>query len=230
MTNIIEIKHRWTNGTLFSGEYASLRDAVIATVDAGANLADANLADANLAGAYLAGANLTGANLTGANLARANLAGANLADANLADANLAGANLAGANLTGANLTDANLTGANLAGANLAGAYLARANLAGANLAGAYLVGAKWRDDIILTRRPLQLYGLAYPVVILDQHMQIGCELHSLAEWAAFDNTRIARMDGKASRRFWDAHGSALLALATSDGRGVSETQATGEAA
>jgi hypothetical protein len=56
------------------------------------------------------------------------------------------------------------------------------------------------------------------VTILDQHMQIGCELHTLAEWKAFDNKAIAKMDGASARKFWDAHGAALLALAASDGR------------
>ena len=168
--SIIEIRHRHTSGVLFSGEYASLRDAVVAAVNAGANLADAdlagaNLADANLARAYLARANLTGANLTGASLARANLA-----------------------------------------------------------------GAKWLGGIILQRCPIQLIGLAYPVTILDQHMQIGCELHTLAEWEAFDDERIARMDGRTSRKFWDAHKSALLALAASDGRVAAEPVVAGATA
>ena len=140
-------------------------------------------------------------------------AGAYLADANLADANLADANLAGANLAGANLADANL-----AGANLAGAYLADANLAGANLAGANLADAKWRDGIVISKPPIQVFGLGYRVTILDAHMQIGCELHSLAEWEAFDNERIARMAGVAARRFWDAHKDGLLALARGAGR------------
>ena len=99
-------------------------------------------------------------------------------------------------------------GANLARANLAGAYLARANLAGAN----------WTNGAAITRAPLQLFGLDYPVTIVDAHMQIGCELHSLAEWEAFDDERISRMDGKRARRFWDAHRDTLLALARADGR------------
>jgi uncharacterized protein YjbI with pentapeptide repeats len=156
-------------------------------------------ASADLAGAYLAGAYLAGAYL-----ARAYLASADLADANLADADLAGANLAGANL---------------ADANLAGANLADANLAGANLA-----GAKWRDGIVIQRAPLQLYGLLWPVKILDAHMQIGCEFHSLADWAAFDDARIVQMDRQALR-FWRAHKTALLALAESDGRGVKAKEA-----
>ena len=168
--SIIEIRHRHTNDVLFSGEYASLRDAAVAAV-----------------------------------AARANLVGANLADANLAGANIAGADLAYANLAGA-------------------------NLAGADLAGADLAGAKWRDGIILQRRPVEISGLAYPVTILDQHMQIGCELHTLAEWEAFDDERIARMDGRTSRKFWDAHKSALLALAASDGRVAAEPVVAGAAA
>ena len=147
--------------------------------------------------------------------ARANLAGAYLADANLAGANLAGAYLAGAYLAGAYLAGANLAGANLAGANLADANLARA----------YLAGAKWRDGITLTRAPLQLSGLHYFVHILDAHMQIGCELHTLADWAAFDDARIVQMDGKTALKFWRAHKDALLALAESDGRGVEVAQA-----
>ena len=143
--------------------------------------------------AVRAGANLTGANLTGAYLTRANLTGANLA---------------GADLAGADLTRANLTGADLAGANLAGAILTGADLA----------GAKWRDDITIQKAPLQVWGLTYPVTILDQHMQIGCELHSLADWEAFDDRRIAAMDGAASSRFWRDHKTALLGLARGAGR------------
>src|SRR5574341_437875 len=124
------------------------------------------------------------------------------------------ANLADANLAGASLEDANLADASLAGASLAGAYLADANLA----------GAKWRDGIVLKRAPLYIHGLYWAVVILDDHMQVGCELHSLAEWREFDDARIVEMDGKSALRFWRAHKSALLALAESDGRGVTVTE------
>ena len=67
---------------------------------------------------------------------------------------------------------------------------------------------------------LQLYGLSYPVTILDAHMQIGCELHTIAEWAAFDDARIVQMDGKTALTFWRAHKDALLAMAASDARGT----------
>ena len=186
-----------------------------------AALEKATAADADLAGAYLTDANLAGANLAGANLAGANLSGANLTDANLAGANLSGANLAGANLTGANLaganlTDANLTDANLAGANLTDANLAGANLAGANLTGANLAGAKWRG-IVISKPPLQLFGLKWRVTLLDAHMQIGCEFHSLSEWSAFDDARIVAMDGRDALRFWRDYKAVLFGLATASG-------------
>ena len=111
---------------------------------------------------------------------------------------------------------ADLSGANLFSANLSGANLSSANLTGANLTGANLSGAKWRDDIIINRNPLVIAGLPYLVYILDQHMQIGCELHTLTEWGEFDDDRIARMDGVRARKFWDKFKVSLLALATAD--------------
>jgi hypothetical protein len=42
---------------------------------------------------------------------------------------------------------------------------------------------------------------------------IGCEVHTTDEWAAFDNERIARMDGCFSRRFWGQWKKPLLAMA-----------------
>jgi hypothetical protein len=224
----VQIKHRHTDAVLFTHETTeerqasglAMRDALEAATKARANLAGANLAGANLDGAYLARAYLARANLDSANLAGANLAGANLDGAYLARAYLAGANLAGAYLARANLAGADLAGANLAGANLAGAYLAGANLDGAYLARANLDGAKWRENITINRAPLQIAGLHWMVYILDQHMQIGCQLHTIAEWRDFDDAAIVDMDGKSALRFWRAHKSALLALAESDGRGV----------
>jgi len=115
--------------------------------------------------------------------------------------------------------------ANLEGAYLAGAYLAGAYLAGANLAGANLAGAKWRDGVVISKTPIQLYGLHWVVTILDAHMQIGCELHSLAEWAAFDDARIVAMDGRDALRFWRDHKEALLSLARSCSRSFDPVEA-----
>ena len=128
----------------------------------------------------------------------------------------AGANLYGANLSGAYLSGANLSDANLSGANLSGAYLYGANLS----------GAKWRDCVIINKVPIQLFGLRWRVTILDEHMQIGCELHKLTDWEEYDDKRIAEMDGRAALRFWRKHKDVLLGLAKSAGRGATEDKTT----
>ena len=105
-----------------------------------------------------------------------------------------------------------------ADASLIDACLAGADLTDANLAGANLTGAKWRNGIVINKPLIQLFGLHWSVTILDSHMKIGCELHALADWAAYDDKRIAEMDGREALRFWRAHKDVLLSLAASAGR------------
>ena len=112
----IEIKNRFSNRIIITGEYADIREAVlkarVSGVDLyGADLRMANLSDVDLYGADLRMANLSGANLYGADLRRANLSGANLYGADLYGADLRMANLSGADLYGADLRRANLSGA-----------------------------------------------------------------------------------------------------------------------
>src|SRR5574343_657087 len=125
----VEVKNRYTDVIIFSGEYESFVDAI-------------EINSANLVSANLVGANLGGANLRSANLGDANLRSANLGDANLGGAYLGDANLRGANLRSANLGDANLRGANLGDANLRGANLRDAYLGDANLPIVQIVGSK----------------------------------------------------------------------------------------
>jgi hypothetical protein len=153
-----------------------------------ANLRYANLRDANLSGANLSGANLRDANLSGANLRYANLRDANLRYANLRDANLSGANLSYANLSYANLRYANLRDANLSGANLSYANLSYANLSGAGS----LNGTTGNMSEVKS-----VQCDIWPVAYTATHMQIGCQLHRIAEWFEFDESEIKSMDSKA---------------------------------
>jgi hypothetical protein len=168
----------------------------------------ANLRGVNLSGAYLSGAGLSGVDLRGADLIGADLSGADLSFANLRDADLSGAIL-----LGANLRDANLRGADLIGANLRGANLLDANLRFAIMRGANLRGANLRQGQKASIPPLFVEGLCWPVMVTDCHIMIGCEVHTTDEWAAFDNERIARMDGCSARRFWGQWKKPLLAMA-----------------
>lgn len=99
-----------------------------------------------------------------------------------------------------------------------------------NLRDANLRDAKW-GNITISRSPLHVsIPNEWAIAILDTHMQIGCELHSLSEWAAFDDSRIAQMDGRHALRFWRQYKAVLLAMAAADNRGVSAPAVTVEAA
>jgi hypothetical protein len=114
----IEIKNRWTNAVIYSGDHENIKQAVLAAIAAAANLRTADLCGANLRAANLRAADLSGADLCGANLRAANLRTADLCGANLRAADLCGANLRGADLRTADLCGADLRAANLSGADL----------------------------------------------------------------------------------------------------------------
>ena len=129
----------------------------------------------------------------------------------------------GANLWGADLGYANLRGANLGYANLRGAYLRGADLGdvylrGADLGGADLQSAKLADDVTINKTPIQLLGLLYDVLIFDEHIKIGCEFHSMAEWFSFDYARINKMDRLYAVKWWRQWKEPLKQICLSSGR------------
>ena len=129
---IIEIKGRYTGLVIYSGDFDSVKDAVVAAVKEGISLS----------GASLRSASLSSASLSGADLAYADLSGASLRGASLRGASLRGADLRGADLRGASLRGADLRGASLRGSDLSGLDLSDADLRGADLLGADLASAK----------------------------------------------------------------------------------------
>ena len=92
-----------------------------------------------------------------------------------------------------------------------------ANLDGASLYGANLYGAK-RAGYVLKQVPIKVHGAPYTVMIFDAHMEIGCEVHALFDWAEFDSRRIDAMDGVKSAQFWKAWKAPLLGMAKAAGR------------
>ena len=77
---------------------------------------------------------------------------------------------------------------------------------------------------------LQLIGLRWDVIIFDAHMRIGCQMHPLSDWAAFDDRRIAKMDDADALRFWRQNKSALLTLAQRGNAPAAVAKAKGGAA
>jgi hypothetical protein len=107
------------------------------------------------------------------------------------------------NLRGADLSGANLRFADLSFAKLNGAYLGTTNLYGANLYGAELNGE------VLTKTPISILNLAWPILITSQYLTIGCQRHTHEEWEKFTDDEIAKMESRASE-FWKVNKSWIL--------------------
>ena len=54
----------------------------------------------------------------------------------------------------------------------------------------------------ITKVPLMVYGLNYDILITENHIKIGCEVHKSEEWKEFDDKRILEMDGKSALLWW----------------------------
>ena len=78
-----EIKHRWTGAVLYSGEHATVKDALLAAIAVKADLRRADLSEAYLSEADLSGADLSEAMLSEAYLSEADLRRADLSGADL---------------------------------------------------------------------------------------------------------------------------------------------------
>ena len=66
----------------------------------------------------------------------------------------------------------------------------------------------------VTKTPISIDGLRYQVTITDSHLIIGCQIHTPAEWEAFTDDDIARMDGERAIEFWGTWKRVLLDAAS----------------
>lgn len=69
----------------------------------------------------------------------------------------------------------------------------------------------------LSVQPVTMQLQNYHVTMYPGFMQIGCERHTLSEWARFDADAIADMDGVTATKFWKKHRDMLLGTARSYG-------------
>ena len=102
-----------------------------------------------------------------------------------------GADLIGADLRGAYLRGADLRGADLRGADLRDVYLRCADLSGAKYA-----------DFEINKTPILISNLKYEIIIFDNHLKIGCELHTHSQWSKFTQKKIIEMGGKDALKWW----------------------------
>lgn len=131
---------------------------------------------------------------------------------------LNGADLSGLDLEGWDFSSCDLSGVNFDRANLTKANLSNCVISGISLKGTVFSDTIWSEGILINKVPILIYGLPFQVIILDEHMQCGCERHTLREWKDFSDRRVSEMVGLAGIRAWKHCREALLAIASSGGR------------
>jgi hypothetical protein len=181
MSNLITIKHRYTDAVIYQADAAAtIKDAI---AEMRGKLGEGEILD-------LRGADLQGADLQGADLRGADLQGAYLRGADLQGAYLRGADLQGADLQGAYLQEADLRGADLRGAYLQGAGLQGAGLQGAGLGRGEIGTGLTPENLSLPPASLEFRKLVVSTVLSQpEHLDMGqwhgsCgTTHCLAGWA-----------------------------------------------
>ena len=77
--------------------------------------------------------------------------------------------------------------------------------------------ARVSENARVSITPINLIGLRYGITITDEHIKIGCEQHTKAEWEEFTDAEIKVMEEPTSLPFWEQYRSLILALAKSHG-------------
>ena len=157
----------------------------------------------NLTRTILRGSNLKYAYMPNAVCLSTVFSGCDLSNSVLTQADCTGASFCGADLSGADLSGANLTDCDLDSADLDGVNLAHANLTGVSLFNT--IGDGYYVKTIRISN-------VYPITYTADRIQIGCENHSIAEWRAFDNERIATMDGQQGISFWATYRDVIFTV------------------
>lgn len=84
---------------------------------------------------------------------------------------------------------------------------------GSDLSRADLSRAIYGDNILATKIPIQITGLKYPVLFLDDYIKIGYELHSVNSWINFGNEEIRDMYNIVALDFWSSYKDIIIAIA-----------------
>lgn len=116
----------------------------------------------------------------------------------------------GGDFLGGDFRGGDFLGGNFWGGNFWGGDFRGGNFRGGNfLDGNFLDGNFCGEKLTIT--PLCLYGFTWRVIITGEQMEIGCQRHTHAAWAGFDDGAIAAMEPRASA-FWCEHKEMLLGM------------------
>ena len=57
-------------------------------------------------------------------------------------------------------------------------------------------------DAMVSRTPVVISGLFYPITISDNMLAAGCQNWTFEEWRAKSENEILRMDGESAKKFY----------------------------
>lgn len=187
-----------------------------------AKFIDCNLSDTNFYRADLSGAEFDGSALSGANFERADLYGAFMRRTDLSRANFSRAYMCGLDCSSSDFTDAILDEAYLFGTNLSKCKLINTKMNKTHIIEVDFTGAEIKalwNGVPLSRVPIVITGLGYPIKITDSWMEIGCQGNTV-EWfqdSPLSDREIAALEGTKSARFWKKHKNWILDLIKASG-------------
>jgi len=181
---------RWDTGeVIFEMECSTFRELV-----EGATKAEVSFYRANMSGTDMRGANMSYADMSYANMSYANMRGADMSYADMRGADMSYADMRGANMSYANMSGANMRGADMRGADMSYADMRGANMSYANMSGANMRGADMRGAVGNMEEVKSMQLEKYMIAFTSDILCIGCQQHTIEEWASFTDEKISQMD------------------------------------
>ena len=101
----------------------------------------------------------------------------------------------------------------LSGEFLGGEFLG-GNFWGGDFRGGDFLGGEFRGNLwgaSISRKPITIYGLTWPVYITQAGAKIGCQTHSVAAWNTFLDSEINAM-APGALAFWRQNKELILSV------------------
>jgi len=144
-------------------------------------------------------------------------------DINLSCSDLSCCALYYSNFIVTNFTECDFRYSNFKYVNFALCNFTDCNLTGCDFSWCNFNHSIFKDTIItdagdvINKIPTQITGFKWPVTIFEHHMKIGCEIHRISDWKAFDDKRINEMN-LGALDFWKKNKQFLLSACAANGR------------
>ena len=186
------------------------RDAIVAK--------DGAILGGNIWGGTIEGGTILDGTILDGTILGGTIRGGNIWGGTIRGGTILGGNIWGGNIWGGTIDGGNIRGGTILGGTILGGNIWGGNIRGGTIRGGTIDGGTIRDGTTTSKDPIFISGLPYSVTVTDAHILIGCALHTIAEWRAFNDRRILEMDGKDVLDFWRTNRDLILGLCVSTGR------------